>query len=260
MAPEDKIGMVTVERFVEHDQGALVAYGSFGPFFQAWNEHALRWEVPTDGLTSVMMHQGLAATTLHLSCRPVDEVLGLTINIKDPAINLFFTGDASQASVTGRAFLESVQAAESSRLFVQTAHRKGTHESALDVTGLDVLGIYEQYYARSIQTPCKFYELPDNHTYCMIQGLPELNRDWYQELNRDAAAALVEAPYRLLDRREFRFFCGCSPEKLMEALVGMFRDKPQELFQGDAGVEAHCPRCGTRWWIERQAFDKALEG
>ena len=35
--------------------------------------------------------------------------------------------------------------------------------------------------------------------------------------------------------------------------------QPDELFQGDDGVEALCPRCGTRWWLTRELFDTAEE-
>ena len=33
---------------------------------------------------------------------------------------------------------------------------------------------------------------------------------------------------------------------------------PTEIVSGgDPGVEAFCPRCGARWWIERAAYDAA---
>ena len=48
-----------------------------------------------------------------------------------------------------------------------------------------------------------------------------------------------------------------NPEKMITALRTIFADRPDELFQGAEGVEAFCPRCGTRWWIDRPVFEGA---
>jgi hypothetical protein len=42
---------------------------------------------------------------------------------------------------------------------------------------------------------------------------------------------------------------------MMEALHTIFKDNPEDLFQGESGVETFCPRCGSRWWVDRAEYD-----
>ncbi|TPW01424.1 MAG: hypothetical protein FD129_3369, partial [bacterium] len=54
--------------------------------------------------------------------------------------------------------------------------------------------------------------------------------------------------------RTIRFQCGCSPTRMLTMLRTIYAGRPLDLFQGDAGVETFCPRCGGRWWIEEKDF------
>lgn len=233
----------------------MVAEGNFTAFFLAYVEHVRRWEVEVDGLTYTMMRQGLAAATLHLSARPLDESIGFTLNFREPPINIFLTGDASSSRVTGRVFTEGVRTTESSRLFVQS-QRPGHDQmqSMVEVYGLDVLEVFEQYYARSEQEPARFFE-PSEDRFLMIQALPDHDADWIAGLTPDSSADITFEGLDLLIERTFRFQCGCNHDKMLDALHTIFGADPGELFQGDSGVETFCPRCGSRWWIERADYD-----
>ena len=257
--PENAAGTVNIERFLDHDNDVLVAHGRFEPYFKAASEHAERWEVDLDGLTWTMMRQGLAATLLHLASRPVDESVGVTIHIQKPSLNLFFVGDAAPGTATGRVFTEGVKKAPS-KMFVQSSRpgRQPT-ESVIEIAGLDVLKFFEQYYERSEQTQAGFYELSQPDHFAMAYGLPGHNREYMKALTRESLEDWLNGSPRAMHNRVFRFYCGCSPDKIIGALVSMFSQKPDDLFQGDDGVEALCPRCGVRWWIERREFDTAAE-
>ncbi len=233
----------------------IVAEGSFGPLFRAYTEHVRRWEVEPDGLAFTMMRQGLGAAALHLCFRPHDESVGFTLNVRKPPVNIFITGDGETSTVTGRAFTEGVRTAEVSRLFVES-QRPGQEQSRslVEVDGLDVLQIFEQYYARSEQSPARLFEITDER-FVMIKSLPDSSPEWLAGLDRERAATLDGDP---LDERVFRFQCGCSPEKMISALHTIFGpdlDTETGLFRGDPGVEAFCPRCGSQWWIERADYD-----
>lgn len=249
-------GTVRVERHIDHDHAVIAAQGRFEPLFQAYQEHVKRWELELDGLTYTMMRQGLAATVLHLCSRPVDEILGITINIKLPPINIFLGGDAVDSTVTGRVFVDGVETAESSRLYVQSHRsRTGDSRSVVEVDGLDVLEMFEQYYEKSPQVPGRFFEFGDRFVH--VLALPEADRRWVRDLERDRVEGWLGGGLRPLDERIFRLRCGCSLEKLLGLTKGMFGEDPEGLFQGEPAIEALCPRCGMRWTVTREEFDAA---
>jgi hypothetical protein len=108
MPTSERIGETTVRRFLEGKRVLVLAEGRFGPIFQAYDEHVRRWELPADGLTTSLVRDGLVAIALHLSSRPLDEALGVTINVHEPPLNLFLGGDARENTVIARAFTENV--------------------------------------------------------------------------------------------------------------------------------------------------------
>jgi molecular chaperone Hsp33 len=248
-----RLGEVSIRRLYHRQRQAVLAEGRFHGFFTAYLDHVRRWEIDIDDLSYAMMRQGLAAMTLHSSFRPADESMGFTINFRDPPVNIFLTGDAARQAVTGRAFIEGVKTAEKSRLFVQS-QRPGSEQvqSLIEVSGLDVLEVFEQYYARSEQAPARFFESRDE-CFSMLLGLPDSDREWITALSADQVEGLkTEASD--LDERTFRFQCGCSPKRMLSMLGTIYGQKPEELFGKASGMETFCPRCGSRWWIDKKDY------
>jgi molecular chaperone Hsp33 len=242
-----------LDRYVDNRRALIIADGRFTALFEAWRRHAAIWELPVDGLSQIMLCQGLAAASLHLASRPRDETAAWTLNLQQPPTNLFLTGDARNDRVTGRVFTEGVKTAEMSRLFIQTV-RPGHEpaESTVQVHGLDILDIFEQYYRMSEQNPARFFELTDDR-YLAVLALPGADRSMLDSLSKSGALEMLEQA-TFLERRVFRFECGCNPQRMLEALRAIFARDPAELFQGDERVEAACPRCGRRWWVRREQF------
>lgn len=262
--PEDdgteskKIGEATVRRYIDHENDALVTIGDFAPFFAAYLDHVRRWESEPDGLSSTLMRQGLGAAILHLSTRPFGESVGWTIHVHDPPTNLFLTGDAAEGTVTGRVYTEDVKPSEQSRIYVQIS-RQGREptQSVVEVEGLDVLEMFDRYYERSEQMPARFFEITEEQ-YIMVLALPDADPDWIRNLDREAALALLSRGLKPLGESTYRFQCGCTSERMLEVVGGLFATKPNELFRGEDGVEVFCPRCGRRWWVDRETFDETL--
>jgi len=250
-----RLGEVLVRRYFDRQHQVVLAEGRFSGFFTAYVEHVRRWEVELDPLTYTMMRQALAGATLHLSCRPPDVSFGFTLNFRDPPVNIFVTGDAADQRVTGRVFTEGVKTADSSRLFVQS-QRPGHDQmqSMVEVHGLDVLEVFEQYYARSEQKPARFFE-PVDDTFLMVLALPDHDAAWLEGLTPATSSELSTEGLDLLDERIYRFQCGCNPDRMMDALHTIFDGNPEELFKGEPGVETFCPRCGSRWWIDRGDYE-----
>lgn len=256
----DRIGEATIRRALDPQHILSLAVGDFDLVFKAYEEHVRRWVLSLDDYARSRMQQGLAGLALHLSTRPAGETVGVTINMREPPLNLFLTGDAGERTFTGRAFTEDVQTGTSNRLFVQTFQpQTGVQLSAMDVNGADVLSVLEQYYERSVQHPARFVALGETR-YGLVQALPDGGRERLQELSTEATAALFSGPLDPLDEKTLRFRCGCNPEKIVRALRQIFAGREEEeLFRGDPGVEAFCPRCGAQWWIERAAYDAGTD-
>ena len=247
---------VQIHRHILREQNALVALADFRELFEAFRRHVRRWDIPIDELSYVMARQALGGLALQLACRPHQESLAYTFNIHRPPLNVFVAGRASEGTVVGRVFLDGVETADGSRLFVQSVRAQSgdTSQSAVAVHGLDLLVMYEQYFAQSVQLPTRFFEL-ENDEMIMVQGLPQVDVAWIEALDPQSSLALVQGRQSLIESRHFVFRCGCTADRLAEALVGMWGEKPQELFQGEAGVEISCPRCGGRWWMDRERFE-----
>lgn len=255
-----RIGEATVHRFIERSSDVIIARADCDRLITAYEDHVRRWENQIDGLALVLASQGLGAATLHLSCRPAGETVGWTINIRKPPTNLFITGDSSLRTVTGRVFAENVRTAESSRVFVQISRPgESLAQSTVDVVGLDVLEMFDQFYDQSEQTPARFFEI-DEREYMMIVGLPDVDEGWLRELTIEEAIELSEGELKSLGQMVYRFHCGCNPERIIELMLNLYGEQPGELFQGDHDVEVLCPRCGRRWHVAREEFDQAWHG
>jgi redox-regulated HSP33 family molecular chaperone len=186
--------------------------------------------------------------------------VGVTLNLVAPLRNIFLTGHAGDGTVTGRVFTEDVAAAPTSRLFVQSFRPPtGSVRSIVEVDGLDVLRMFEAYYERSEQFPARFLRLGEQR-FGLLQALPDGGREALARLRDADVAGLFGGPRDLLVEQTFRFRCGCNPAKIVSALREIFAGRTAELFRDDPGVEAFCPRCGARWWIERAAFDAGGAG
>lgn len=256
MTEPSPTGAAQIQRHILREHDAVLAFADFSDLFEAFRRHSRRWDTEIEPLTEVMMRQGLAGAALQLSFKVPYESIGWTLNFKDPPINCFITGSSVEATVTGRAFTQGVDTAESSRLYVQI-HRPGydPSQSVLEVEGLDVLEVFEQYFQQSIQTPARFLELSD-HEIAMVQGLPRVDEEWIRSLDREAVRQLIAGSEESVEAKEFRFQCGCDAARVVQAMDSFFAGDVDALFQGDEGVEALCPRCGVRYWIDRDYYEQ----
>ena len=246
----------TVERYILRSRDAMLGYGDFSALFDAYHRHAQKWNLPLDPLGTVMMHQGLGGAALQSSFRVVEETTAWTVNVVQPPANVFVTGGGADSTLTGRYFVDDVASIGENRLYVQRSHpKRETTRSVLTVDGIDLFEIFEQYFLRSEQLPVRFVEL-SSHEMAAVYALPGADPDWIRDLDGSAMRALRDEAREPIESRVFSFACGCDGERIARALVGMFGADPEELFEGDAAIEASCPRCGALWAIDRALFDR----
>lgn len=247
---------VQVRRHILREDNAVLAVGDFRELFEAYAAHVRRWELPLDPLGEVIMRQMLAGAALQMSFRVPGERSAWTLNLKKPPLNAFVAGGGDTSTLTGRYFMEGVETAAESRLFVERSHPKHRpSRSMLTVEGLDALVVYEQLYERSEQIPARFLEL-DETEMAMVQGLPRAERAWVQSLDQSDVGGFLDEDLETIETRDFRFHCGCDGDRIARALVRFFRREPEKLFQGEDGAETSCPRCGARWYIDRPLFER----
>lgn len=254
MSEDVATGEVLVRRYMDREHEAVFARGDFTSLFAAWLDHVRLWGREPDGLSTVMMRQALGGAALYLSSRPRDESVAFTLNFEKPPLNVFVTGSSKSCNVTGRVFTENVATSGGSRLFVQSTREAGRDfTSVIDVEGVDVLLIFEQFCRRSDQTAARFFEITDDE-FLMVVSLPlDEGQEWIDSLERETAMARL-ANLPLLDERRFWFQCGCNPDKIFRTMRRMFEGRPEELFQGDESVTVSCPRCGRNWQMAAGDF------
>lgn len=247
-------GQARIRRFLSPDKTLVTTEGRFTDLFEAWLRHVRIWEGEPDGLSTVMMRQGLAAACLVMTNRPPYETLAWTLNIHHPPTNLFLTSDGQRGNVTGRVLTQGVHTEGMSRFFVEIA-RPGQepHLSSVEVKGLDILVLFEQYYQASEQYPARFFERDDDR-FVMVLSLPGADNGRLMAMDAEEADRLLEGSSDL-QSRTFVFDCGCNPDRMLLTVKSIFQQDPEELFRGEEKVEAHCPRCGRRWWITKEQFD-----
>jgi molecular chaperone Hsp33 len=81
---------------------------------------------------------------------------------------------------------------------------------------------------------------------------------WFESLTSSAITNIGDTETVVpMERRMFRWKCGCNEHKILEVLAPLMRQDPEGLFGGADSVQVNCPRCAARYNITRpvlQAF------
>ena len=239
----------TVRAIFLRQRNLLMLSADFTPIFTDYYLHLHDiGERPAPNLDA-MLKDYLAAMTLHLTARPWAETIAWTANLRAPRINIFATGSSNAENITGRIFTEDVREPDRNFLYSQTLHNGvDPRRSTIEVEGTDPLAWVEQYYKQSEQRPGKAFRLAEDH-YCLLTAQPDFDKEWLDNLTRDEALNLLEKEdHNELETRRFRFYCGCNLEKIMPVLSA-WKDKADQLFQGEAQIKVQCPRCAKKYII-----------
>ncbi|MFM8231876.1 MAG: Hsp33 family molecular chaperone HslO, partial [Chthoniobacterales bacterium] len=127
--------------------------------------------------------------------------------------------------------------------------------SSVDFSGDDVLAAAERFYSQSEQRPGRFFYLGGD-TFAALVAQPDCDVDWLQGVPAEEVRAMAADNARSpLEVRPFMFCCGCTPEKIADALGGAVRANLDEVFGADSHINVDCPRCGLRHELPRSLFD-----
>lgn len=237
------------------ERNALLCSGDFSPIFTDVYLHLGQTGVILGGGVDEKLKLLIAALTLHAAAQPRACVFAWTLHFDAEALNLFAVVENPSGRVTGRAFSENVKQVGANMLhgeFVRDGFPR--RRSSLQFEG-GVLAAAEAYYACSEQRPARFFELGGDEL-AILCAQPDCDIAWFRAVGTEEIASLArDADRKPLETRSYRFECGCSPERIAEAIFPALRANLDEVFAGDTHINVPCPRCGRKHELPRMLFN-----
>ncbi len=245
-----------VRTYFVRNRNALVARAEFSDLFVDYYLHLGTNQIKVAPEHDAMFKRAIAAFTLHCASRPWNELTAWTINFQQPLVNFFLTGDNGTGAVTGRVFDENVKEGPENLFFADVVRgHSPTRRSAVTFSGADPMAAVERFYGQSEQRGARYFPLAEEE-FAMVSEHPDCDLGWFRTLDADLVRALDEREtLALVERRIYRWHCGCNQERMMEVLKPTMKQDPEALFGDDPKVEIRCPRCGARHTITREALE-----
>jgi molecular chaperone Hsp33 len=250
-----------IRTYFVRNRNALVARATFSELYVDYFLHAGEQKLRVEPSHAELFKRALAAFALHLASRPWNEMTAWTIHFQQPLLNLFLTGDNETGALTGRVFTEDVKEMQGNLFYADTV-RPGQpkRRSAVAFEGDDPLAGVEKFHAQSEQRPARFFQLADED-FAMVAEHPDCDKAWFDALTTDAMRTLDQGEtLALLERRIYRWHCGCNQQRMMEVLLPVMKRDAGGLFGGLDKIEMRCPRCGARHIITREAMEAFAAG
>jgi molecular chaperone Hsp33 len=245
-----------VQTLFVRNRNALVARAAFGDLYVDYYLHLSSQQIHVEPEHDAIFKRALAAFTLHCASRPRNEMAAWTINFQQPLLNVFLTGDNENGAITGRVFTENVKESDHN-LFFSDIVRAGQprRRSAVNFNGPDPISAAEAFYAQSEQRPARYFQIAEEE-FVMVTAHPDIDQAWFDALTLDKIRSLdTEETLAPIERRIYRWHCGCNQQRMMEVLAPTMRADAGELFGDDPKIEIRCPRCGARHVITREAME-----
>lgn len=245
-----------VRTYFVRERNALVARADFGELFVDYYLHLGQLGRQSRPAEDTMMKEALAALTLHCASRPRNETVAWTIHFSRPLVNLFATGDNARGTVVGQVFTEDVKN-DGRDLFMSDIVRGGTQprRSVVELKEADIFPSVERYYDQSEQRPARLFRHSDED-FVMVSAHPDCDMAWLDALDDDAIRAIDQSEtLTLLEKRHYRWECGCNERRMMDVLRPVMMQDADALFGDEPVIRMSCPRCGARYMITREAME-----
>lgn len=226
--------------------------GHFEPLWDGLDYQLLQNGHKVEPAHRTLLRDLLVACTLHHANKPWNEMTGWTVNLTEPLVNLFATGDTQNGIVCGRVFTEDVKKFDRSTLRAQV-NRPGfpVRESIVDLDGLDPLRWAEQFYEKSEQLPARFFRLGDDEV-AMVVAHPDWDEKWFASLTPELVAVIPKnEELGTLERRLYHFGCGCDATIIRRIVRDSAKGDLDALFEGDEELRVVCPRCAAVFFVKR---------
>lgn len=247
---------IEIRCYFVRERNALLARGLFSELYVDYYLHLMENKLKNEPDQDQNLKDGFAALALHLASRPWNEAIAWTLSWQNPAQNYFFTGSNRDGTLTGRVFTEDIRKRDSNLLFSQTTvDGQPGRQSMVEVKDLNLFEIGEHYYEQSEQRPGRFFRHAEEDVV-LVTAQPDCDMEWFGNLDDEKIRTLDgDEELSLLEKRHFRFSCGCSQEKLLPVFASMSKDSLDEAFSGGETIPVSCPRCGAKHVITRETLE-----
>ena len=259
-AKESDAEPIEIRCYFVRERNALLVRGDFSPIYTDFYLHLMQQQIRYEDGLDDWLKDGLAALTLHLASRPRNEAVAWTLSWQKPLQNLFVTGSNIHGNITGRVFTKDVRK-RNENLFVSQVMREGeeARQSMITVDQPNLFSVAETFYEQSEQRRARYFAHGEED-FVLVTAQPECDLEWLESLTDESIRNIDETEtLSLLEKREFRFNCGCSIEKIFPIIAGMNKVSLDEMFGGDETIAASCPRCGARYTVTREALEAYIE-
>jgi molecular chaperone Hsp33 len=241
--------------FVRH-RNAMLARAPMGDLYVDYYLHLAKYQIHPLPEHDDLFKRTLALFVLHCVSRPHNEHIAWTINFPGPKVNLFLVGDNETGAVVGRIFDENVKEGDTNLFYADVIRGNGEkRRSAVSFTSPDPIEGVEKLYAQSEQRLGRAFQVGEED-FAFVTEHPDCDLPWLKALTAESAGKLAETEeLGPLERRIYRWHCGCNQQRMMEVLAPAMRQDPQDLFGDEPKLEIACPRCAARHVITREAME-----
>ena len=256
-----------VRTFFVRGRNVLVARANLSDLYVDYYLHLGQHGVKPAEAHDALFKRALAAFVLHSASRPWNEMTAWTINIQEPRVNLFLTGDNEVGAVTGRIFDENVKELPENLFYSDVVRgRQPKRRSVVPFVGSDPITGMETFYARSEQRPVRFFQLAEEE-FALVSEHPDCDQAWFASLDADTVRKLLPGAeggaetVAEMEKRVCRWHCGCNQDRMLEVLAPVMKNDPAGLFgEGGSVVTIQCPRCAARHAVTREALEAYVAG
>jgi len=245
-----------VRTYFVRNRNVLVARAAFSELYVDYYLHLGAQKIQMDPAHDEIFKRALAAFTLHCASRPWKELIAWTIHFQEPFLNVFLTGDNETGAVVGRVFTDNVKEMDRNVFYSDVVRpNQPKQRSAVNFEGSDPIVAVEAYYAQSEQRPARYFQIAEEE-FVMVTAHPDCDEAWFNALTVEDVKKLDEKEtLSLMERRIYRWHCGCNMQRMMQVLAPTMKADPQSLFEDEETLEMRCPRCGARYVITREAME-----
>jgi molecular chaperone Hsp33 len=250
-----------VRTYFVRNRNALVARADFGELYVDYYLHQSQFGLRHGPADDEMLKDALAAVTLHAASRPWNEITAWTIHFVNPLVNVFVTGDSQRGTVVGQIFTEDVKE-DGRSLFMSDVVRGNSpaRRSVVELPDNEIFPAVEHYYGQSEQLPARLFRHSEED-FVLVSAHPDCDMQWFDALDDDAIRTLDQTEeLSLLERRFYRWECGCNEGRMMDMLAPVMRRDAAALFGDGPAIRMSCPRCGARYTISRDAMEAHVKG
>jgi molecular chaperone Hsp33 len=202
----------------------------------------------------------LASITLHCASRPWKETSAWTVQFAHPRVNVFASGDNNTGTIVANLLTENLKPIDKGIFYSDVVENlKSPRRSVVDFKTDSFLKAVEIFYANSEQRPVRFF-WHGEEDLVMISAQPDCDLEWLHSLDSAAIQRLdQDVELSLLERRQFRFECGCNHDRISNFILPIFKSQADELFCGDQTISVACPRCGAKHILSRESLEAKIE-